>query len=194
MDRETWRAIVHGVAKSQTQLGDWACSRLLNAGSGCLPVFSQPLLSLVLGAVGGLQCPPSVPQDLAWRNRACKCGAFIPLPQTKWSRPWRVSSPLDHQRGCACENIKVWEGMMGRVCQHAVHPCLGAWLRMPRAVQMSSWEKGCWLGKSDKRYSFLLIVLCISLATYGHDLNSIRTMLFFKFWGLLLKKTLLEYS
>ena len=27
-DREAWRAVVHGVAKSQTQLSDWTTNRL----------------------------------------------------------------------------------------------------------------------------------------------------------------------
>ena len=47
MDRETWRAAVHGVAKSQTRLSDWTeLNRVL-----CLLAFR-------------LQCTPAAPWDL----------------------------------------------------------------------------------------------------------------------------------
>ena len=37
MDREAWRAAVHGVAKSQTQLSHW--TELINSSSNCLFIY-----------------------------------------------------------------------------------------------------------------------------------------------------------
>ena len=38
MDREAWRAVVHGVAESQTQLSDWTeLNLMLGATLCCLP-------------------------------------------------------------------------------------------------------------------------------------------------------------
>ena len=34
MDREAWRAAVHGVAKSQTRLSDWTELNMLNSAKG----------------------------------------------------------------------------------------------------------------------------------------------------------------
>lgn len=56
---------------------------LPNTSSRYLWVILQPLLLLGFGGVRGLQCLPSVHQDLAGKSRACKCRAFIPFPQTK---------------------------------------------------------------------------------------------------------------
>ena len=46
MDREAWRAAIHGVAKSQTRLSDWSDLMHLNGACGCdpLPPFTvRPL-------------------------------------------------------------------------------------------------------------------------------------------------------
>ena len=48
MDREAWRAAVHGVAKSQTQVKDFTYSQRENMGIG----FTRQCRFLALGRVG----------------------------------------------------------------------------------------------------------------------------------------------
>ena len=43
-DREVWHAVVHGVAKSQTQLSDWTTKRYWGSRSTCLPSWTYLVL------------------------------------------------------------------------------------------------------------------------------------------------------
>ena len=80
-DREVWHAVVHGVAKGQTQLSDWTTKRYWGSRSTCLPSWTYlVLISLcrVLRLCHSLSCalPTSVEFD------SCKPNAllFIQLP------------------------------------------------------------------------------------------------------------------
>ena len=71
MDREAWRAVVHGVRKSQTRLSDW-----IELASG--PYSLEPSYNLTRQVLSVLLC-----------------GVWYPLEQTLWGSPCVIPvSPL----------------------------------------------------------------------------------------------------
>jgi len=41
MDREAWRAVIHGVAKSRTRLSDWSDLIWSDSGQGCIQMYQK---------------------------------------------------------------------------------------------------------------------------------------------------------
>ena len=80
MDREAWRAVVHGVTKSQTRLSDWTELRLVIA---FLPRSKCLLISW-------LQSPSAVIFG-AHENKVCHCFHFFPI-----YLPWSDGTGCHH--------------------------------------------------------------------------------------------------
>ena len=80
MDRGAWQAIVHRVAKSQTQLNDWAQARVGNYGlwtKSDLPIFvwhqlnSSYIKKKKNGSIVGLQCCVNFYCTAKWFSYVC---------------------------------------------------------------------------------------------------------------------------
>ena len=95
MDREVWRAVIHGVAKSQTQLSDWNEPNLWG-------YYYQGLTDL---GMGNIQLQPSCPpkggkktEKHLWSSPSSELGLwkgqniitweFFPSPDF-WPQDWR---------------------------------------------------------------------------------------------------------
>ena len=72
MDREAWRAAIHGVAKSQTRLSDWTELNWTEDPPGGLGV------ALILNAVGRFDC------NEIGRSKY-QIQALIIVPNPEWS-------------------------------------------------------------------------------------------------------------
>ena len=51
MDKEAWRAVIHGVAKSQTQLSDWTELKPMKKGAAVCPGWEVAELEWKLGSL-----------------------------------------------------------------------------------------------------------------------------------------------
>ena len=54
MDREAWRAVIHGVAKSRTQLSDWTDLNWTESSSSYFLNYLSSISSLLLNPFSGL--------------------------------------------------------------------------------------------------------------------------------------------
>ena len=92
MDREAWRAAVHGVAKSRTRLSDWTELNFFPAQQSSFPALSTR-------GRPGMRTPSSrQPQSSFQGSRkehTCLCLSVFPLTQIPWTQVW-----FQMRRGC----------------------------------------------------------------------------------------------
>ena len=105
MDREAWRAAIHGVAKSRTRLSDWTelnwTDNILHKPLNCCCSVSKSHLTL-LWPHGLWPTRPLSPWDCPGKNTGVGCHFLQRIFLTQGSNPRLLhlqvdSSPLSHQ-------------------------------------------------------------------------------------------------
>ena len=95
MDREAWRAAVHGVAKSWTQLSDWSELKMSHPSKNAFVSVNDGLLKICEKAITGLVSPcgfqphfKKIKQTLQSLHFQC-----LPVPPATW-HSWVPVSPF----------------------------------------------------------------------------------------------------
>ena len=102
-DRETWRAVVHGVTKSRTQLGEWTTTYIYVCVCVCVCVYLYMYVVFIyyfwLRLCGSLQELSSPPRD--WTYTSCSGSLEFtgpprnpPVTYFKDSGVWHVKHKL----------------------------------------------------------------------------------------------------
>ena len=109
MDREAWRAAVHGVAKSQTRLSDWS---KMNVYTRVLCRF----FTLMTGSCGSLCCPATWENITSlgekkikiWIMFSTECISLLHHPKVKKKKKVKKQNKTRKQNSPDSKNWKNW--------------------------------------------------------------------------------------
>ena len=133
MDRETWRAAIHGVTKSQTWLSNWTELNVLTSGLGHYWIVVTPFINPMIHVLWlGVPC--------SWHSFKCPNSNFS--QKTIWVNQLGV--------WCSCL-VLLWTGsQLGKEYVKAVycHPAYLTYMQSTSCEMLGWWSKiwnqDCW--------------------------------------------------